>query len=778
MLAGTAAWGRAARGGSAPRRGPFAGAPPPPRLAGAARGGARGNGGRSSSSSSSSSSSNPHHVPLGPKSTAETAARALRLAESATRDVAETTTKQRALEARVSEFVDKGSGASSLLTLFGPMAFAGYLFSLGAKAQFGGGRTTGGGGGGGGGSSGGGGGGGSSSGGGSGGGSSSGGGGKVGVVIKETGPRGERGPEGRPGRDGRQGRPGPQGPRGKVSANEVLGCINAKLPAIVARQQNAVREELNLRKELEREKDNIERARLADERTARKHELRELAQEKEEELRALHALERENAAREAQAAAAVAAEREAKAKVEREKIEAHKAEVLRLEQTTGEAKVKNEKKLAAVREAAALEQEHKILALRRQADMDVAAASAKAQAEGAAESERANEDVRARARAQQGNIDIEKATAVVRLVGEGVSALLADPERLGRLVVAALAVVGGGFAAREAAKLARARLMAILGRPSLVRDTSRVSLLASPLDTTAKLWARMRSSGNLTGAFADVILAPSLEARVLGLAKATANTRRNKAPFRHLCFYGPPGTGKTLVARKLAEHSGLDYAIMSGGDVAPLGADAVTQIHQLFDWSKTSGRGVLLFVDEAETFLARRDGPTSDKDQRNALNALLYHTGTQTANFCLVLATNRPADLDFAVVDRVDEMVEFPLPEDAERTKLLRLYFDMYLGAQSGSAIRVAGVEDHHFAELAALTRGFSGRAISKLMITVQGYVYGKDGPPTLDGDELMEVAREKMESFEKRARLVDLQEGYLNNTAGEGENGRHGLAV
>ena len=28
------------------------------------------------------------------------------------------------------------------------------------------------------------------------------------------------------------------------------------------------------------------------------------------------------------------------------------------------------------------------------------------------------------------------------------------------------------------------------------------------------------------------------------------------------------GTGKTLVARKLAHYSGLDYAVMSGGDVA------------------------------------------------------------------------------------------------------------------------------------------------------------------------------------------------------------------
>ena len=37
---------------------------------------------------------------------------------------------------------------------------------------------------------------------------------------------------------------------------------------------------------------------------------------------------------------------------------------------------------------------------------------------------------------------------------------------------------------------------------------------------------------------------------------------------------------------------------------------------------------------------------------RGALNALLYRTGDQSRDFVVVLATNRPADLDAAVVDR------------------------------------------------------------------------------------------------------------------------------
>lgn len=61
-----------------------------------------------------------------------------------------------------------------------------------------------------------------------------------------------------------------------------------------------------------------------------------------------------------------------------------------------------------------------------------------------------------------------------------------------------------------------------------------------------------------------------------------------------------------MAAKRLAKTSGLDYAIMSGGDVAPLGGQAVTQLHDMFDWAERSRRGLLLFIDEADAFLSQR----------------------------------------------------------------------------------------------------------------------------------------------------------------------------
>ena len=64
---------------------------------------------------------------------------------------------------------------------------------------------------------------------------------------------------------------------------------------------------------------------------------------------------------------------------------------------------------------------------------------------------------------------------------------------------------------------------------------------------------------------------------------------------------------------------------------------------------------------------------------RSTLNAFLYRTGEQNDKFMLVLASNTPEQLDWAINDRLDEMIEFALPGDTERERLVRLYFDQYV---------------------------------------------------------------------------------------------------
>jgi ATPase family AAA domain-containing protein 3A/B len=105
-------------------------------------------------------------------------------------------------------------------------------------------------------------------------------------------------------------------------------------------------------------------------------------------------------------------------------------------------------------------------------------------------------------------------------------------------------------------------------------------------------------------------------------------------------FYGPPGTGKTLFAKKLSMQSGLEYAVMVGSDIAPLGPMAVQEINKLFDWAEKQKNGMILFIDEADAFLRNRKNLKMSEDTRHSINSFLYRTGTPSDNVIVVLATN------------------------------------------------------------------------------------------------------------------------------------------
>jgi ATPase family AAA domain-containing protein 3A/B len=209
-----------------------------------------------------------------------------------------------------------------------------------------------------------------------------------------------------------------------------------------------------------------------------------------------------------------------------------------------------------------------------------------------------------------------------------------------------------------------------------------------------------------------------------------------------------------MFAKGLARDSGLEYAIMTGGDIAPLGKDAVTEIHKLFDWAKTSSKGVLIFVDEADAFLRKRSTERISEDMRNALNAFLYRTGEASDKFMLVYASNQPEQFDWAVNDRIDEMVEFGLPTYDERLRMITLYMDRYLlHPPSGSKqIIVNEVEDATLHSFAVATEGYSGREVSKLAIAWQAAAYGTSNA-TIGLELLSQVLAESKES--KRQKLA-----------------------
>lgn len=427
--------------------------------------------------------------------------------------------------------------------------------------------------------------------------------------------------------------------------------------------------------------------------------------------------------------------------------------------------------------------EEQIQAQRRQTEREKAEIEretirvrAMAEAEGRAHEAKLAEDVNRRMLVDRANAEREKWIAAINTtfdhIGGGLKAILTDQNKLVVAVGGVTALAAGVYTTREGARVIWGYVDRILGQPSLIRESSRgkypwSGMFSRAMSTLSQRTNAGSASKNGNG-FGDVILHPSLNKRIEQLASATANTKTHQAPFRNMLFYGPPGTGKTMAARELARKSGLDYALMTGGDVAPLGSQAVTKIHQLFDWAKKSKKGLLLFIDEADAFLCERNKTYMSEAQRSALNALLFRTGDQSKDIVLALATNRPGDLDSAVADRIDEVLEFPLPGEEERFKLLKLYLDKYI-AQAGSRksgiiqnlfkgkpqqIEIKGLTDDIIKEAAAKTEGFSGREIAKLMASVQAAVYGSENC-VLDPSLFREVVDYKVAEHQQRRKLA-----------------------
>ncbi|XP_039598476.1 ATPase family AAA domain containing 3 [Polypterus senegalus] len=354
-------------------------------------------------------------------------------------------------------------------------------------------------------------------------------------------------------------------------------------------------------------------------------------------------------------------------------------------------------------------------------------------------------EARARAKVERENADIireqirlkaaehrqtvlESIQTAGTVFGEGFRAFISDWDKVTATVAGLTLLAVGIYSAKNATAVLGRYIEARLGKPSLVRETSRITATEA-VQHPIKVGKRILSKAQ--DALEGVVLNPKLEERVRDIAIATRNTRQNRGLYRNILMYGPPGTGKTLFAKKLAMHSGMDYAIMTGGDVAPMGRDGVTAMHKVFDWANTSKRGLLLFVDEADAFLRKRSTEKISEDLRATLNAFLYRTGEQSKKFMLVLASNQPEQFDWAINDRVDEIVNFALPGLEERERLVRLYFDKYVlkpATEGKQRLKVAQFDyGLKCSDLAKVTEGMSGREISKLGVAWQAAAYASE---------------------------------------------------
>eukprot|EP00514_Thraustochytrium_sp_LLF1b_P010485 CAMPEP_0184541872 /NCGR_PEP_ID=MMETSP0199_2-20130426/1649_1 /TAXON_ID=1112570 /ORGANISM="Thraustochytrium sp., Strain LLF1b" /LENGTH=581 /DNA_ID=CAMNT_0026935623 /DNA_START=139 /DNA_END=1881 /DNA_ORIENTATION=+ len=360
---------------------------------------------------------------------------------------------------------------------------------------------------------------------------------------------------------------------------------------------------------------------------------------------------------------------------------------------------------------------------------DTERARVQAEMEGKADIERKNWDLHMQRfkmeQAEMRSTILQSVKEAGAIVGSGLNNFLEDRQKLATTAGLFTALAVGLYGARVSTGVIGRFVEARMGKPPLVRETSR-TVPFSP----ASFRKFFTSSKD---ALEGVVVNSKLRERLQNLAVSTQNTKKNRAPFRNALLYGPPGTGKTLYARQLAQASNCDFAILTGGDIAPLGRDAVTEIHKLFSWAKTSRKGLVVFVDEADAFLRSRADAQMSEDQRNALNTWLAMTGSESTAFQVVYATNLPTDLDPAIVDRTDEVIKFQLPDEEERKAMINLYWKKYVldahqnvgGTFGGPVpIKTDDIDEAALEKIATRTQGFSGREIAKLAIGWQAAAY------------------------------------------------------
>ena len=130
----------------------------------------------------------------------------------------------------------------------------------------------------------------------------------------------------------------------------------------------------------------------------------------------------------------------------------------------------------------------------------------------------------------------------------------------------------------------------------------------------------------------------------------------------------------------------------------------------------------------------------------------------------LVLASNTPEQLDWAINDRLDEMVEFALPGKQEVERLVNLYFEKYvlIAAVEGGKGRKLKVEEMDYSslcsEIAEKAVGMSGREIAKLGVAWQAAGYSSDDG-VLTKAMIMEKVDDALSSHKQKVRWLSEEE-------------------
>lgn len=174
-----------------------------------------------------------------------------------------------------------------------------------------------------------------------------------------------------------------------------------------------------------------------------------------------------------------------------------------------------------------------------------------------------------------------------------------------------------------------------------------------------------------------------------------------------LLLYGPPGTGKTLLAKAVAKESGATVLEVSGSEVYDMYVgEGEKNVKAIFTLAKKLSPCVV-FIDEADAIFGSRSGHANRTSHRELINQFLREwDGMDDSSAFIMVATNRPFDLDDAVLRRLPRRLLVDLPVEKDREAILRIHLQ---GETLDSSVSLP--------ELAAQTPFYSGSDLKNLSV-------------------------------------------------------------
>lgn len=164
-------------------------------------------------------------------------------------------------------------------------------------------------------------------------------------------------------------------------------------------------------------------------------------------------------------------------------------------------------------------------------------------------------------------------------------------------------------------------------------------------------------------------IAARLRHRALVLETWGFGERVAPAAGLKILFAGEPGTGKTMACQVIANELGLDlYRVDLSRTVSKFIGDTEKNLAKLFDAAEDAG--AVIFFDEADALFGRRSKVSDAHDRYANLEVAYLLQRIEEFAGAVVLATNLRHNLDQAFLRRLDFVVDFPLPDRAQRRRL------------------------------------------------------------------------------------------------------------